>query len=99
MTTNKVCSVEDCSKLYYAKGYCRMHYARQLRNGDIELRRPQKARRLTETCSVEGCEKPYYARGFCRSHYCYQRRYGDLFLGLHPAVAEQDSKVSSEIGA
>ena len=74
MTTKKVCSVEDCSKPYYAKGYCRMHYARQLRNGDIELRRPVRARSLTGTCSVDGCDKPYYAKGYCRSHYSRQRR-------------------------
>lgn len=94
MTTKKVCSAEGCSKPYYAKGYCNMHYMRLLRNGTTEPRR-----NLPKPCSVEGCEKPYYAKGFCRSHYCYQRRYGDLFLSMHPAVADQDSKVSSDIGA
>lgn len=52
-----------------------------------------------KTCPVDGCEKPYYAKGYCRSHYYYQSRYGDLFLSMHPAVAEQDSKVSSETDA
>ena len=42
--------------------------------GDIELRRPGKARGLTKTCSVDGCDKPYYSKGYCRSHYSRQRR-------------------------
>lgn len=50
MTTNKVCSVEDCIKPYYAKCYCNMHYMRLLRNGTTEPRR-----NLLRPCSVEGC--------------------------------------------
>lgn len=32
----KPCSVSLCEKVHYAKGYCRMHYSRLERNGQIE---------------------------------------------------------------
>lgn len=32
----KPCSVEDCKNPHYAKTWCRMHYARMLRNGQLE---------------------------------------------------------------
>jgi hypothetical protein len=31
------CAVEDCETFTYAKGYCRMHYARWDRHGDTDL--------------------------------------------------------------
>lgn len=32
----KKCTLEDCDDSHYAKGYCRPHYARLLRNGTVE---------------------------------------------------------------
>lgn len=37
-TQKKKCSLEDCFTAHYAKGYCRMHYARVHRNGTIETK-------------------------------------------------------------
>ena len=35
-TQNKKCSLEDCNNSHYAKTYCRMHYARVVRNGHTD---------------------------------------------------------------
>lgn len=32
----KYCKVEDCNKIYYARGYCRNHYRFYSRNGGLE---------------------------------------------------------------
>lgn len=66
MSSGKICSVEGCNKPYSAKGYCKMHYSRVLRNGDTE---PLVQLDHEETCSVEGCDKTYYAKGLCKNHY------------------------------
>jgi len=31
----KICAIEGCNKKHYALNLCRMHYARQKRNGDL----------------------------------------------------------------
>jgi len=31
---NRICSVKDCSKPFFAKGYCSLHWQRVKRNGD-----------------------------------------------------------------
>lgn len=33
----KTCTVEDCGRQHYARGYCERHYARLRRNGDLDL--------------------------------------------------------------
>ncbi len=30
----RTCTIEECEKKYYCKGYCQMHYARFIRHGD-----------------------------------------------------------------
>lgn len=40
----KPCSATECTEVSRKRGYCSKHYARWLRNGDIELRRPVHGR-------------------------------------------------------
>ena len=35
----KRCAIKECKKEVHAKGYCATHYARIIRNGDLELRK------------------------------------------------------------
>jgi len=62
---NKGCSVPGCEKPHYAKGLCCVHYARNLRNGNLiykkDLPKPK--------CSVAGCEELILAKGLCSLHY------------------------------
>ena len=38
MKNKKQCSVGNCDKKFYAKGYCALHYGRLLRNGNVHSR-------------------------------------------------------------
>lgn len=40
----KLCSVDNCGNFARKRGYCSKHYARWLRNGELELRRPTGGR-------------------------------------------------------
>jgi hypothetical protein len=38
LNKSKKCIIEDCNRPHYAKTWCRMHYARWVRNGNLELK-------------------------------------------------------------
>ena len=42
--TKKICSVNDCERKHYAKGYCNPHRARILKHGDVAGDKPIKIR-------------------------------------------------------
>lgn len=57
----KICSIENCNKKHYAKGYCQYHY--------VKYRKDKK-------CTIKDCDNPYYAKGYCINHYCLYKRNG-----------------------
>ena len=63
----RLCSIEGCSKIHKAKGYCRKHYERWFNNGNplIALRNYEHS----DNCSIANCNKPYARRGYCHGHY------------------------------
>lgn len=66
----RICSIEGCSKKYYAKGLCHNHYALQLRNGKPEYKSRESI------CIVENCNEratPY--TDYCSFH-GYRKRTG-----------------------
>lgn len=68
------CSVEDCLKDNFAKGFCQMHYARVWRHNDLRTlpeTRPQ-------TCRVDGCDRKKRSNGYCHMHGERLRKTGDL---------------------
>jgi 5-methylcytosine-specific restriction endonuclease McrA len=70
----RLCDVEGCIKTFYAKGLCRIHYARKQRTGSLErkanFRRP---------CSVNGCMEIAIGRlGLCKFHR--YRKYNNIEL-------------------
>lgn len=68
----KECTLPDCSKPHYSKGYCKPHYNRNRKYGD-----PYAGRALYErgesntgkTCSEEGCTNPAHRKQLCQTHY------------------------------
>jgi HNH endonuclease len=70
------CSVDGCDRVPVARGLCRLHYTRWLRDGKPggpELkRRPDKT-----SCTVDGCETVSIARGLCEMHRWRVRVHGD----------------------
>jgi hypothetical protein len=63
----RICQIEGCERLHYARGWCERHWKRWWHHGD-----PIGGRiRQTGQCTIEGCDKPlrYPSYGWCRSHY------------------------------
>lgn len=75
------CTVTDCQRRVYARGWCRAHYLRWQRYGD-----PLHGLPRYDACTVEGCDGKPYARGWCNRHYLRWRMHGDP-LGGRPDQA------------
>lgn len=64
-----LCTIDECSNEYYAKGLCINHYAKKIRMGT-----PKGAEKLGrplsyEKCTVKKCNDSHSSLGFCRKHY------------------------------
>lgn len=76
MAVSRLCSITDCNKRHFGRGYCAAHYKRWQRTGDpLGLRRATPQARAP-FCSIGGCVKPHYAFGLCSAHYNRQYRHG-----------------------
>lgn len=63
--SKRTCTITACERIHFAKGFCSLHYQRQLHG--IPMDRPHSPRR--ESCSVAGCSRTHKSRGFCGTHY------------------------------
>ncbi len=61
----RICSVKDCGKKYFAKGYCKNHYTNFSRHGSPY----PKIRKVTIGCKIDGCNKKHDSKGYCSYHY------------------------------
>lgn len=68
------CTVPQCNKRHYAKGLCKMHYARVSKYGYTTA---NFAKKHEGKCSIEECENPAKLLGWCRMHYKRNYKYGD----------------------
>ena len=83
---SKVCSIEGCDKVHYAKGYCMQHYQRMLKYGCpfFKVDRHLKVNTRKKKCSIEGCNKPHHAKGLCSMHYTRLLIHGDINTNKRP---------------
>lgn len=69
----KKCSHPDnCLEKYFSNGYCRIHYNRIRKTGEVgDLNRTRRENRtkVNESCMVEGCIKLQKKYGFCTMHH------------------------------
>lgn len=63
------CTVEGCDRSHEARGWCRRHYARWRRTGDVQAR-------TTRICETPECTDRRYRRGLCRAHHQQWQRAG-----------------------
>lgn len=77
------CAVYGCDRTVYCRTYCRAHYDRLIRFGDVMADKPLRITpgRMTGACSVDGCDRLVRGRGFCQNHYNRFRKYGDPTAG------------------
>jgi len=71
------CSVSECERKHYCRGYCKLHYQRMQRHGDAET--TLYAKRVDaggKRCSIEDCEKESHCRSMCAMHYQRWRKRG-----------------------
>ena len=84
--TTDLCSVEDCGRLWVAKGLCMRHYQQQRRYGRItDLDN-------VEQCTMRGCERLRVARGYCWKHYARYVRDGDPYTLTVQAACNPDRR-------
>lgn len=69
----KVCSVSGCDQAVVARGWCRRHYSRWKRTGQLDARpwQPQSK------CTVDGCETDAWSGGLCEMHRWRVREHGE----------------------
>ncbi len=72
-----ICIVPECPDKALCSGWCRGHYRRQQRRGDLGLADPirKEMRPIGSPCIGGGCSKPVRVAklGLCRNHYHAQR--------------------------
>jgi hypothetical protein len=70
--------VDGCGLKHFGRGYCRTHYERWKRNGDVQLRS------FSGPCLVDGCDRRKVARGLCKPHYRRLMKHGDPLAPKQP---------------
>jgi len=75
------CSVDACEDDAKVKGWCKPHYMRQYRHGDLNV---QRTARQAATCGVEDCDSRPHAKGLCSAHGARKRRHGDAMAEVQP---------------
>ncbi len=69
------CKVKKCENEYYCKGYCRMHYARILRNGTLTRKTMINEGKI---CKVRNCDIKSKTKGYCGKHFSKIKKTGTL---------------------
>lgn len=83
-----VCSVNTCEREAHCRGWCRGHYERWHKTGDVQADKPFRVLKYTTPCSVNTCNRRTYARGYCSAHWQRLRRNGEL----RPDIPIQDGE-------
>ena len=79
--TDRTCSVDGCERPPLARGWCRMHYKRWRKRGDLGGSEPMKVtgkRTADGQCSIDGCTKAFEAKSLCSMHYQRLRTSGSV---------------------
>ena len=72
--TDRTCSIDDCERPAYCRGWCTKHYQRWRNHGSTDHPRPP----AYGNCVADGCIKPAKTRGWCVTHYSRWLRHGTV---------------------
>lgn len=75
MDTDRVCSVDGCSKRVEKRGLCSAHHSRLRRHGSVDALKYQRNKGCL--CSILDCSSPAKAKGLCNKHYLRKWNRGD----------------------
>jgi HNH endonuclease len=64
-TSKRICSMKNCDRPYYGKGFCKLHWTQ-----DHQAHQ-------TEICKINGCSNIVRTSGLCNMHYLRKWRTGD----------------------
>lgn len=76
MKTTRTCSIIDCARPVFARGWCGRHWYRWRQYGDPIAGSPLR-QQWDAICSVAGCDRPHTSLGYCRAHYMRVWQRGD----------------------
>ena len=79
------CSIPDCARPTFVRGWCGAHYHRWQRYGDPLGGGPPRGPQ-SRICSVRGCIDKPLARGWCQRHYAQWYATGDPLVKKHKLV-------------
>lgn len=65
------CTVEDCTKRNYSRGWCKMHYERMRLRGTLD---PLPRKPKTNVGPCKACDRPAQYKGLCSGHYQQQAK-------------------------
>src|SRR5690349_16810612 len=60
-----MCSIENCGRQTFCRGYCRTHY-RRLSSG-FPMDAPIQSRLTTDECLIPGCTREANVRNWCKA--------------------------------
>lgn len=103
------CKITTCERKINCRGFCRMHYVRLMRHGELKS---VQLRGQYEHCSVEGCFDKHSAKSFCQRHYQQICNWGHIVSdeerlaryrarprGIHPAKGRKVQWAAEHIAA
>lgn len=73
--TRNICSLDNCQSDAKVRGFCRSHYNRALKRGDVIGASPVEH---PTTCIAPDCNRSSEKRGYCQMHYRRMQRTGHL---------------------
>lgn len=82
-----ICKIRSCNRKKYCQGWCRPHYQRHQRHGDVFEDQPIRPRRRDPSCVVEDCGMPHKAHGWCARHLWRMEKHGSLETPVHEYTA------------
>ena len=72
--TQATCSIEDCKRPRWARGWCGTHYRRWQRWGSPEALN----HRVRGVCAATGCGQPHSRNTWCETHAAQMDRWGEI---------------------